>query len=129
MPSHPEHPRLHLMVACPCCLINLHAGTDDNRAGASLQHLEDDKREGKQERTDLGLSCCVVSVQGQVSVLLVEQPVVSSATTAVGEQPALRCWGGVGGFGWDLGAATRIVQGSGARASEWQVQSFCLPLF
>lgn len=90
------------MVACPCCLINLHAGTDDGRAGASLQQLEDDKAtltEGKQERTGLGLSCCVVSVQGRVSVLLVEQPVVSSATTAVGEQPALRCWGGVGGFG------------------------------
>lgn len=78
------------MVACSYCLININAGTDDVRAGASLQQLEDDKAtltEGKQERTGLGLSCCVVSVQGQVSVLLVEQPVVSSAATAVGEQP------------------------------------------
>lgn len=102
------------------------------RADASLQQLEDNKAtltEGKQEKTGLGLSCCVVSVQGQVSVLLVKHPVVSSETTAVREQPGTAVLGLSGRFGWDMGAATRTVLGSGARASEWQVQSFCLLLF
>lgn len=93
-------------------------------ADASLQHLEDDKAtfiEGKQERTGLGLSCCVVSIQEQVSVLLVKHPVVSSETTAVGEQPGSVVLGQSGRF-W-LGYGSCHKNSAGLRGQSQRVAS------
>lgn len=70
-----------------------------------------------------------MSVQGQVSVLLVKHPVLSSETTAVGEQPGSAVLGWSGRF-W-LGYGSCHKNSAGLRGQSQRVASAELlpPLF